>query len=181
MALSTHDFWRLVQESQLWSAADYQKLQQRFVETKEVPPHADAAALAKWLIAQNALTRYQAKILLGGRPGPFVYGDYLLRERIAEGRLAGCFKAVHMATQHPVLLWFIKGALAQNVHAYAATANQVALAIQAVDPCLWQTHEIVDSGKYKFIVLDDLSGSTADDSLATRGRLDPAEACRVMR
>ena len=37
---------------------------------------ATTLTLAQWLIAENMLSRYQAKILLAGRPGPFVYGDY---------------------------------------------------------------------------------------------------------
>ena len=185
MAINSKDFWVLLCSSGLRTEAECHKLQERFARAVRKADDAaftvDAVKLAKWLISERAITPYQAKVLLKGRAGPFVYGPYVLRDRVMEGRLDGCFRAVHAPTNYPVLLWFFDRSLAKDPESYAAAAAQLAEVRQVAHPCLSRTYELVEQGPYKFIVLEDLHGGSAGEALAAQSRLQPADACRVMR
>lgn len=179
MAMTTKDLWRLLVASRLRSAAECQKLAARYQEATANGD--DAAKLAEWLVAERLITRYHAKVLLSGRPGPFVYGDYIVRERVSSGRLSGLFRAVHLATRHPVLLQFLSGPLVQDARAYASAITQLGAACQVVHPCLSQVDQVVDLGTFKFVVLEDLSGASAEEVRAGKKRMAPPDACRTMR
>ena len=112
MSLSIPDFWKLVLESKLLTREQCQHLATSYGSSQGAT--ADVNALAKWLVGQNVLSRYQASILLAGRAGPFAYGDYKIYDRVESGRLAGWFRAVHAGTNHPVMLKFLAGDAAQS-------------------------------------------------------------------
>lgn len=193
MSLSARDFWRLVIESRLLAPERCQQLNDAFTRTQGAingvagrAGHTDgvgAKALARWLVSQTAISRYQAKVLLAGRPGPFVYGDYLIHNRIDGGRLAGLFRARHLPTRHRVLLSFLAGPELEDPQAKARLSQQVQAASAASldQPNLARTYQWVDLGSYKFVVLEDLQGETAQDRLRSAGKLPPGIACRIVR
>ncbi|MBL8828554.1 MAG: hypothetical protein JNM18_16340, partial [Planctomycetaceae bacterium] len=104
MAITINEFWKLAIESQLIAAEDAAKLAHTFATSN--PGVTAVEELARFLVGTK-LTPYQAKILLAGRPGPFVYGDYVIYERIETGRMAGIFRALHRSTGHRVCLMFL--------------------------------------------------------------------------
>ena len=153
MALSNRDLWRLLVKSGLLSEAERHRLEERIAQASG-GDEADTMALAKWLIAERAITRYQAKVLLSGRAGPFFYGPYVMRDRISEGRLRGCFRAVHAPTNHAVLLWFLGRSVVRDPVSYAAAVAQLRAARQAVHPCLSRTYDFVDMGRFRFACIN---------------------------
>ena len=107
MAMTQGDFWKLVAESQLLTPQRCQHLSNQFAKLPGRPED-NAQPLAAWLVRQHILSKYQATILLAGRTGPFVFGDYRIQDRLEGGsRLSGMFRAVHTGTNHPVLLKFL--------------------------------------------------------------------------
>ncbi len=179
--MDTRELWRLIGESGLAPAERWGALRSQFAGVKGAGEQANGAALAEWLVAQKAITRYQAKILLAGKSGPFVYGDYVVRERLTSGRLAGLFRAMHAGTRHPVLLQFLTGPVVKETELYRAAAAQLAGAARAVHPCLMQVYQLVDLGNFKFIVMEDLNGGACDEVLAAKKRASAAVACRLIR
>src|SRR5688572_22608551 len=121
MSLGISDFWKLLIQSQLLTHEQCQHLNAKFVQSIGKPEAGKAEpsgkTLAEWLVRQKILTKYQAKILLAGRPGPFLYGDYKIYDRVEGGRLSGMFRAVHSATNHPVILKFLSGQVTQSPQA----------------------------------------------------------------
>ena len=181
MALAVADFWKLVIESKLLSPAQCQQYAAEFGQVKGAANQSTAGTLAEWLIAQNILSRYQATILLAGKNGPFEYGDYRVYDRLGGGRLAGTFRAVHAATGHPVTLSF----LSNDVTADAARWTHTVRAAQTLgslnNPHLRRCHDLVDLGKYRFLVQEDLRGATLRESLSPGQVAAAAEVCRVLR
>lgn len=173
MSVSIPDFWRLALESQLLTQAQCQQLATSFGTSQGAST--EVQTLAKWLIAQNVISRYQAKVLLAGRPGPFSYGNYKVYDRIDAGRLGGWFRAVHIATNYPVTLKFLKGAASQDA---ALWQHIVACAPLTAHPNLVHCYEPVNLGSYKFLVMEDLRGQTLAERLQS-GALPADEACRV--
>jgi hypothetical protein len=132
------------------------------------------------LMNHRAISKYQATVLLAGRAGPFFYGDYKVCERVEKGRLAGRFRAAHIATKHPVLLRFLTGPVLTDPRLWdVASANTLAAA-QITSPYMQRHFEAVDLQKFKFIVSEDVRGTTLDEKIAS-GRLQAAEGCRIAR
>jgi hypothetical protein len=174
MSVSIPDLWKLLIESQLLTREQCQHLASSFGNAQGATT--DSNALAQWLISQNVVSRYQAQILLAGRPGPFCYGDYKVYDRIESGRLQGWFRAVHTATNHPVMLRFLTGAASQDAALWAEVVNSIAVTNH---PNLVRFYQAVDLGSYKFLVAEDLRGEALAERLQTSGSLPADEACRV--
>lgn len=85
MALTVKEFWRLLVKSQLHSVDTCRQLAAKFSKVKGAA-NTSAETLAEWLVDQKAITRYQSRILLSGKPGPFVYGGYRVTDRIKSAR-----------------------------------------------------------------------------------------------
>ncbi|HEV3025039.1 MAG TPA: serine/threonine-protein kinase, partial [Pirellulales bacterium] len=175
-------FWKLAVESRLISPQASQQLAEGYARAGGAAAN-DAAGLAQWLVAKEALSAYQAKLLMAGRKGPFVFGDYVTYDRVEEGRLAGLFRARHAPTNHPVCLYFLAGPGLQD----RATVARIAPAVSAADAVsrglsnLVRCYQWCDLGAFKFIVLEDLRGESLGERLARGNKLSPREACRIVR
>jgi len=182
MAVTVDDFWKLLVESQLLTADHCRELNLSFGQVKGAAQQSNARTLAEWLISQDLISRYQAKILLAGRPGPFVYGEYHVRGRVKKGPLAGSFLAAHAATRHPVTLVFLTGTAIQVPRLWAQIAERVRTYCETVHPHLVRCYELVDLTSFKFLVMEGLQGQAVDETLAAAGgRFAPHEACRIAR
>jgi hypothetical protein len=183
MSISVADFWRLLVESRLVSPEQARQAADELARAKPAAVN-DLQQTAKWLLQSGRVSRYQAKVLLAGRPGPFVYGDYLVRDRSENARLSGLFRARHLPTNHPVGLVFLAGPALDDPQSLLRLIPQVAVARQASqgEPRLSACHQLVDLGKFKFLVVDDLQGSSLDERLTkSPTRLSTAAACRLVR
>ena len=180
MSIPIPDFWKLVIDSQLLVPEQCQSLGAEYGHVKGAADEGNARTLSEWLISKNILSRYQAKILLAGHPGPFTYGDYQVYDRLESGRYAGAFRAVHALTRHPVLLHFLTGPTTQDPSLWSTSAAHAQAMCQLNHPHVQRYFEIVDLVTFKFIVSEDLDGQTLAELLAG-GRMESEDACRVMR
>ncbi len=182
MPVAIPEFWTLVVQSGILSPQQCQQLAGQYGQTKGAgaDPTGPAAPLCDWLVAERAISHYQAMVLMAGHPGPFLFGDYLVYDRAEEGRLAGMFRAVHTPTSHAVCLCFLTGAAAQDPQRFAALSQWCAQASQVRSAHVARAYHVVDTGTYKFIVLEDLRGETLEQKLV-EGPIPPATACAWAR
>ena len=167
------DFWALAAASGLYSADTCGQLQDRFAALKGAEQQTSARALAEWLISTGAISRYQASVLLSGRPGPFVFGDFTIVERIDAGRLARSFRA-RFKDGRPVLLMFT----ASDHDADVGAAVERFEAAQSVhSPHVARVHHFIRSTTPSFFVLEDLHGQTLAERATAK--LPPSDACRI--
>lgn len=181
MPFPIQEFWGLAIESRLFSPPECQRLAGAFAQIKGAMESGNAFTLSEWLISQNVLTRYQAKVLLARRPGPFIYGDYKVQDRIDAGRLQGLFRAIHLPTRQHVCLSFLSGPHLQDPQALGRLKQVLAAAAGVKHPHVARLYHLADLPDYKFAVLADLQGRTLDEFLAVRGAFPLAEACRLAR
>jgi serine/threonine protein kinase len=180
MPVSIPELWNLMLASRLASPVSLSNLQARFNQVKGAETESNAATLAQWLIAQGALSLYQAKVLLAGQPGPFIYGDYTVYDRVGSGRLVGAFRALHPATRLRVLLWFHSGPVVHNQQWWSVLVDQIALAAQVAHRHVARVYHLCDLGQFKFTAIEDLQGDSADVQLAA-GPIHWAVAARMVR
>lgn len=181
MPISITDLWNLTVESQLIKADDVARLADEFNKSVEGVPTVEK--LMQWFIGQRMVTPYQSKILLSGQPGPFVYGDYQIYDRIESGRLAGIFRAIHLPTRHRVCLFFLSGPAVQDAQVVARIAQQASTASRASvgHPHLLRCYHLADEGTFKFVAIEDLQGKRVERLLATKGAMSPSDACRIIK
>ena len=171
-------YWKLLADSRLLSASQFAECQDDFAQLRGVGA-ANAVLLAEWLISEkHAITRYQADVLLKGRPGPFTYSDFLVRDVILKGRLRGCFRAVHRPTNYPVLLVFFGDDRPGDAASWSATLSTAMQNFGLDAPHLATSHEVADLGLFRFAVMDDLAGNFVSDLLQA-GRLTTDKAFAV--
>ena len=180
MSISIPDFWKLAIDSQLLDLQQCRQYGEAFGNVKGAATQSNARTLVEWLVADNVLSRYQAQVLLAGRAGPFVYGEYKVYDRIKRGLARSVFPAVHMPSQHPVTLFFLPQTETINGSKWAEVLEGSAAAIAIQHPNVGRCHELLDAGGYKFVVMEHLSGETAAERLTSRGALPPEEACYVV-
>jgi serine/threonine protein kinase len=179
MPVSVPDFWKLLVDSRLASADQARELESKFRESGDNGSD-NAVHLGQWMVSHGLLSVYQAKVLLAGRPGPFLFGEYLVFDRFNPERFKSVFRAVHLRTRGRVLLGFLSAAIFKDRERLAVAMQQVSELMQAVHPNLVRVFDLSGSGEYRFVVLEDLEGQTAEDRL-TAGPLDWKEACRVVQ
>ena len=183
MDVSVADFWKLATRSRILTAEDCQQLDAEFAGVKGAAGQGNAGTLGQWLVARGTLTDFQVKTLLAGRPGPFIYGEYCVYDRIRskEGRLGGRFRAVHLPTRHPVLLHFFTDPSAREPQIWNALLPQIAWACWVGSPYICQCYQTVDLGKIKLVAIENLVGDSLAAHLTGGMRLAPADACRLVR
>jgi hypothetical protein len=180
MALGVPDFWKLLVESRLLSAEQVEPLRGAFDQMPGAARAGSALALSEWLVSQHVISRYQATVLLAGRAGPFVYGDYSVYDRVEGGPAPGIFRAVHVPSGHAVCLYFLTGPATQGPFSLAAIAQLVAAGRRISSPHVLACHELVDLGRFRFIATADLPARTLAGELGS-GPMVAAEACRLAR
>ncbi|MFI4876589.1 MAG: serine/threonine protein kinase [Blastopirellula sp. JB062] len=177
---TTNDFWKLLLKSNLLPKERCQQLHESY---KQQSDGANAPKqLAKWLIGQSAITPYQARILLSGKPGPFHLGAYKLVDRIDSGALAGVYRAVHLRSDHPVLLHKVSKATVDNAQLWPIVQQQIRSRCASPHPHLWRCYELVDVNGNYFLATEEPTGNPLQESRPGSGQPVPPNDCtRLIR
>ncbi len=182
MSVSNSEFWRLAIESRLLAPADCERLDAKFASVKGAASQSNASTLAEWLVANRALTRYQTRTLLAGKPARFFYNDYYVYDRIRskEGRLAGVLRAVHLPTHHPVMLYLITGVAADDPQWWHVAVQQIAWACSVGHPFVAQCYQLFETGRHKIAAIEDLLCDSPVGVERSEGKADKSLAARFM-
>ncbi len=176
MPISTDDFWKLAAASGLLPPERCRALQAEFAALKGAATQANARSLGEWLVATDVLTRYQVSVLASGRPGPFVFGDFVIIERIESGRLAKCFRARYKGAQLALLKFSADSA--ESPQQTRAMMDQVAAAREINSPHVAHVYQFQPTARPPFLVLEDLRGQSLHEA-RERGKPALSEACRI--
>jgi hypothetical protein len=156
MASPQQKFWKLTIDSRLLALDECQRLHADFSQITRSPPD-DVATLAKWLVSQGVLSRYQARVLLSGRAGPFWLGDYKIVDRHGDGQIKGLYQALCQSTGQQVLLFVVPRAAGQDPSKLLALARKVQKAVGATAGRLKKEVSFSEQGSLTFAVLAEFS------------------------
>src|SRR5215212_2989509 len=166
------EFAVLVARSRLLSAGDVASL------LKDLSP-SDLEAARRLLVAGKHLTEYQAAHLLRGHTDGFFLGPYKVLDRIAKGRMAGVYKAVHESGQ-VVAIKVLPASKAKDPETLARFKREGRLLTQLDHPNVVRAFALGEADGKHYLALEYLEGDTLDDVLQKRKRLPPAEAVRIV-
>ncbi len=172
MAISGDKLIGLLEQSQLFAKDQLQEF------NAMCAGQPDAKPILRALVQNSRLTNYQATLLAANRPGPFVYGDYVLQNRVDSDSLKTLFDASHRPSGHPVRVEFFR--LGANV-AQDRLSEQVAAvhghnAVQNVN--LTECFELIAQPEHKFHVLEFVASPTLKEFVDANGVVEPARALK---
>ena len=159
MASPQQKFWKLTIDSRLLALDECQRLHADFSQVSRSPPD-DVAALAKWLVSQGVLSRYQARVLLAGKAGPFWLGDYKIIDRHGDGLIKGLYQAFCRSTGQQVLLFVVPRAAAQDSAKLQALARKVQKTVAPTAAGVPGDLAFAEQGSLTFAVLAELAPAT---------------------
>jgi serine/threonine protein kinase len=137
--------------------------------------------LARLLVQQGTLTRFQAEQLLAGRTSGFLLGQYRILEQIGQGGMGRVFKAEHRAMGRVVALKVLAPNLMKTGRAQELFLREVRAVSKLVHPnvvaALDANHV---SGRY-FLVMEYIDGPNLDQLVAEHGPLPVGQACDFIR
>jgi eukaryotic-like serine/threonine-protein kinase len=139
----------------------------------------DLEAVRRALITGKHLTDYQAALLMRGHADGFFLGPYKILDRIAKGRMAGVYKAVHDSGQ-VVAIKVLPASRAKDPETLARFQREARLLTRLDHPNVVRAFQVgVDDGRH-YLVLEYLDGDTLEEVLGKRKRLPPTEAMRIV-
>ena len=166
---SVDEFWNLLARSRLVDAGAVATL-------RAACPGVDLRATAQWLVDQGVISRWQAKRLAVGEPGPFFLGDYRLLERLERKGDGLLFSARHDPSSRAVTLVLLNGKLCKELDVWTAVVRRTSAAHQAADPMLSRTWALEQAEGSRFIVCEAVAGVPLADELARLGPLPAPQA-----
>jgi|694.fasta_scaffold68212_2 serine/threonine protein kinase len=178
-----NQFWTLVGESGLVDADRLAALRSEFEIESLSPaatPEAVTEVIAKWLVRRKVLTLWQVRRIVRGDRGPFFIGDYRLLERLEkdayQGRTMGhLFRARHEPSGRVVLLMVLDAERCRDLEVWTDIVRRTTVASRTADPTLARTWALEQSGGQRFIVCEDVGGTSLTAELAARGPRPVAE------
>ena len=174
------ELWKLVADTGLADHDQIEGLRREFGRDS-LPPGIGGAAvtelLAKWLVRRKVLTIWQARRLVRGDRGPFFLGDYRLLERLeTSGAKGTLLRARHEPSGRGVCLMLLDGPLCRQLEIWTDIVQRTGAAHQASDPMTSRTWALEQSGSQRFIICEDVVGTSLAAELAAGGPLPITEA-----
>src|SRR5436309_2577896 len=140
-----------------------------------------ARALARALVEDGILTRFQAERLLMGRTAGFLLGQYRILEQIGRGGMGRVYRAEHRTMKRIVALKVLASELLQTGRAVELFLHEVRAVSQLVHPNIvtaFDANEI--NGRY-YLVLEYVDGPNLDQLVRKQGPLSVGLACDYIR
>lgn len=118
-----------------------------------VPPNAspkDAADLARELVRQKKLTRFQAKLLWQDKGKSLVLGNDVLLEKIGQGGMGAVYKAEHRRMKRTVAIKMLPQAMMKNAEAAARFQREVEAAAKLEHQNIVTAHDADEANGVHF-------------------------------
>ena len=143
------------------------------------PPQAfprDAEELARELIRQKKLTRFQAELIWQGKGKSLVLGNYLLIEKIGQGGMGAVYKAEHRRMKRIVAIKMLPAAMMNNAAAAARFQREVEAAAKLRHTNIVAADDSDEANGVHFLVMECVDGSDLSALVKKNGPFPVAQA-----
>ncbi|HEX3658087.1 MAG TPA: serine/threonine-protein kinase [Pirellulales bacterium] len=126
-----------------------------------VPPKAhpkDAEELARQLISQNILTKFQTQHVLQNKAKALFLGNYTIVDRVGAGGMGQVFKAEHRRMHRVVAIKMLPPAMTKNAAALARFEREVTAASQLLHPNIVSAFDADEANGAHFLVMEYVEG-----------------------
>src|SRR5438045_2266123 len=137
--------------------------------------------VARFLVQEGLLTRFQAEHLLAGRVSGFVLGQYRILDEVGRGGMGRVFKAEHRTMGRAVALKVLAPDLLRTDRAQELFLREVRAAAQLVHPNIVTAYDANEIDGRFFLVLEYVDGPNLEQLVRKQGPLAVGLACDYVR
>jgi hypothetical protein len=144
-----------------------------------VPPKAapkDAEDLARNLVRQKKLTKFQAEEISRGKGKSLTLGNYVVLEKIGQGGMGAVYKAEHRRMKRTVAIKMLPPALMKNAEAAARFQREVEAAAKLRHTNIVAADDADEANGIHFLVMECVDGSDLSALVKKNGPLPVARA-----
>jgi serine/threonine-protein kinase len=149
--------------------------------TGRFPEITRGRVIARVLVEEGLLTRYQAEQLLAGRTNGFLLGEYRILEQLGEGGMGRVFKAEHRTLSRHVALKVLAPRLLQTARAQKMFLREVRAAARLLHPNIVTAFDASHAGGRAYLVMEFVEGPNLDQLVRYQGALPIGQACEFVR
>jgi eukaryotic-like serine/threonine-protein kinase len=164
-----------LRQSSLLSADQFAKA------TRKLPENNRAVVVAKALIDQGFLTRFQAEILLHGKTSGFFLGQYKILDHLGRGGMGRVYKAEHQTMNRVVAVKVLASHLVKTPKAQQMFQREVRAAARLVHPNIVTAYDANNIGERCYLVMEFVDGANLEEIVKQHGPLPIGTACDFIR
>ena len=168
-ALSIDDFARAIADSGLMTANQVDEVRQNYA----CP---DTPSLARQMVKDKKLTRYQATVFLEGRDIPLLLDRYIILDTIDSGGMGLVFKALHRSLERVVALKTLPPSAVDSPGKVKRFQREAMAAARLDHPNIVTTHDAHESKGTHFLVMEYVDGDDLAKVVRRRGLLSMGKA-----
>jgi formylglycine-generating enzyme required for sulfatase activity/serine/threonine protein kinase len=136
----------------------------------------DGAELARELVRQGKLTKFQAQAIYQGKAKGLILGDYVVLDRIGEGGMGQVYKAEHRTMERVVALKTLPSAATKSELAVQRFHREVKVAARLSHPNIVTAYDAGESQGVHYLVMEHVEGSDLSVLVRTNGTLTVQQA-----
>ena len=153
MPVPVEQFVKLLEDSGILASETIRD----FVPPKSNPK--DGEELARELVRQKKLTKFQAEEVYRGKGKSLVLGNYTLLDKIGAGGMGQVFKAEHRRMHRIVALKMLPAGMMKNPAVVARFEREVTAAAKLSHPNIVAAHDADGANGVHFLVMEFVEGS----------------------
>jgi serine/threonine protein kinase len=137
--------------------------------------------IARYLVEEGVLTRFQAEHLLAGRTNGFMLGQYRILDEVGRGGMGRVFKAEHTTMRRVVALKVLAAHLTRTERARQLFQREVRAAARLVHPHIVTAFDANQADDRCYLVLEYIDGPNLAALVRDQGSLSVGQACEFAR
>jgi|GEM_PF-2385243 len=139
----------------------------------------DVEKIARDLIRQQKLTRFQASVIFKRQSRGLRFGDYIVLDKIGSGGIGQVFKAVNRKTGQLVALKLLRATYTKSERAVARFYREAETASRLKHPNLISVVDAGEKSGLHFLVMELVTGQDIRSIVKEKGPLSVAQAIDV--
>lgn len=140
-----------------------------------------AKSIARLLVKNGLLTRFQAEMVYRGRTDGFILGQYRVLDELGRGGMGRVFKAEHQTMNRIVALKVVAASLMKTERARKLFQREVRAAARLIHPNIVTAYDANHVGDRHYLVMEFVNGPNLQDLVKERGPLSVGQACDFIR
>jgi serine/threonine protein kinase len=131
----------------------------------------DGAALARELVKQKKLTKFQAQAVYQGKVKALILGDYVVLDRIGQGGMGQVFKARHKVMKREVAVKTLPAAATKSEQSVRRFHREVEVAARLSHPNIVTAFDAGGSHGLHYLVMEYVDGDDLASAVREHGRM----------
>jgi serine/threonine protein kinase len=177
MSISARKFVESLSSISILSASEVASIEQQLTPDAL---DADAETLARDLIRQGKVTKFQAANIYQGRGKGLVFGDYIVLDKLGQGGMGQVFKAQHRRMKRIVALKLLPTHLTSSERNVQRFYQEVEVAAKLTHPNIVTAYDAGESRGLHYLVMEYVEGKDLSAYVAKYGPLTVEQAVNCL-